>query len=161
MHESAYNDAQKFRDKYLDQSKPLTVADVGSFDVNGCLKPLFAASTLWSYTGFDIVDGPNVDVVVDREYGWSTDFENQFDVVVATQVMEHVRRPWEWIKDVIAICRPSGLIYICTPNTLGFHEYPIDCWRAWPDGLRALMEDYVTVLECYAADIDTTGIGKK
>ena len=160
MHTSAYDDAQAFRDKYLSTDTVLTIADVGSYDVNGCLRPLFQSPN-WLYFGLDIVPGPNVDLVLCEEYGWSQNRRDSFDVVVTTQVMEHVRKPWEWIKDVVSICKPNGLIYVCTPNTIDFHEYPIDCWRAWPDGLRALIEDYADVLECYVNDINTTAIARR
>jgi SAM-dependent methyltransferase len=41
MHPSALKAAEDFTNKYLDPDKQLTVLDVGSFNVNGCLKPLF------------------------------------------------------------------------------------------------------------------------
>ena len=76
--------------------------------------------------------------------------------------MEHVRHPWRWLPEVARICRTGGLVYVCTPNTIEFHEYPIDCWRAWPDGLRALFEDAgLEIVDVYASGIDTTGIGRK
>lgn len=160
MHPSAFDDAGMFVSKYLDKNLKLNVADVGSYDVNGTLKPHFAHEG-WKYTGFDISAGPNVDIVVPSLYGWAwtSGHVGQFDVVVTTQVMEHVAMPWVWIKDVAALCRPGGLVYVCTPNTIGYHAYPIDCWRAWPDGLRALMEYAgLHVIECYAQGVDTTGI---
>ena len=160
MHDSAYHDCARFRDKYLDRAQSLKIADIGAYDVNGCLRPLFQEPGVWDYTGFDIEAGPNVDVLLHGEYGWSQPYREQYDVVVTTQVMEHVRKPWEWIKDVVAVCKPGGLVYICTPNTIKFHEFPIDCWRAWPDGMRGLMDGHVReILECYAAATDPTGIG--
>lgn len=162
MHSTAYKDAERFRDKYLSRAQPLKIADVGAYDVNGCLRPIFHVPGAWTYTGFDISAGPNVDVVFSTEYGWSVPYKEQYDVVVTTQVMEHVRKPWEWIKDVVAMCKPGGLVYICTPNSIGYHAYPIDCWRAWPDGMRGLMDGHFSeILECYAEDINTTGIGRK
>jgi len=172
MHDSAYNDAKNFVEKYLASKKgqPLRIADVGSYDVNGTLRPLFESSNWadwstrdWVYTGFDISAGPNVDVVLSKEYGWSSEYSKRFDVVVTTQVMEHVRKPWLWIKDIVEIYKSGGLIYVCTPcGGVAFHEFPIDCWRTWPDGMRAVLEEAdVDVLDCYMQAEDTTGIARR
>ena len=40
---------------------PYKVLDIGSYDVNGCLKPLFRFDA--EYTGLDMREGPNVDIV--------------------------------------------------------------------------------------------------
>lgn len=160
MHPSAYADAKEFVAKYLADRETLSVADVGSFDVNGTLKPLFTRKG-WAYTGLDISAGPNVDIVFPSPYDWPTELHGQFDAVVSTQVVEHVPHPWRWIKSVAGLAKPGGLVYVCTPNTIEYHAYPVDCWRIWPDGMRPLLEEAgLTVLECYAEGRDTTGIGR-
>ncbi len=157
MHTSAYEDAKKFVSKYL-KGDDLSIADIGSFNVNGSLKPLFEA---WNYVGYDIVPGPGVDVVLSGEYHWQIP-SYSCDVVVSSQVAEHVRHPWRWIKEVARICKNNGLVYICTPNTIHFHPYPIDCWRVWPDGMKALFDEAnLIVLDVYAEGQDTTGIATK
>lgn len=159
MHPTAYADAQEFVAKYLDGRGSLSVADVGSYDVNGTLKPLFARDG-WTYTGLDIAAGPNVDQVLPSAYDWPAQLQGRFDVVVSTQVVEHVPHPWRWIRSVAGLAKPGGMIYISTPNTIEYHPYPVDCWRIWPDGMRALFEEAgIEVVDCYAKGRDTTGIG--
>ena len=161
MHKSAMADAEKFVKNYLGEMQTLSVADVGSYDVNGTLRPLFSRSD-WSYCGMDAEPGPNVDRVLSSPYAWPEIPSASFDVVVSTQTLEHVRHPWKWMPEVARICKPGGLIYVCSPNTWAFHEYPIDCWRAWPDGLRALFDEAgVDVIEAYHDGPDTTAIGRK
>jgi SAM-dependent methyltransferase len=63
------------------------------------------------------------------------------DVVVATNVMEHVRKPWVWIRELARICKPGGHVITINPVSWPYHEYPIDCWRAYPEGMQALYED--------------------
>ncbi|MGB6258024.1 MAG: methyltransferase domain-containing protein [Candidatus Sulfotelmatobacter sp.] len=63
------------------------------------------------------------------------------DVVVATNVMEHVRKPWVWIRELARICKPGGYVITINPVSWPYHEYPIDCWRAYPEGMQALYED--------------------
>ena len=67
MHASSYKNMERFINKYLrdwEHSKA-TVLDVGSQDVNGTYKPLFAG---WEYKGLDICPGSNVDIVVENIY---------------------------------------------------------------------------------------------
>jgi SAM-dependent methyltransferase len=161
LHLSAYQDAEQFAAKYLLPREPLLIADVGSFDVNGTLKPIFDQEN-WNYTGYDLSEGKNVDHVLSSPYNWPEIDDGFFDVVISTQVVEHVQHPWRWIKEVARIVKPGGLIYICTPNTIHFHEYPIDCFRVWPDGMRGLFQEAgIAEIECYAKGMDTTGIGRK
>lgn len=161
MHSSAYADAALFVENYLMESAELSIADVGSYDVNGTLKPLLSKPN-WKYTGLDISAGPNVDVVLASPYIYPISHHGKYDVVVSTQCAEHVPEIWNWIGAVASLCRPGGLVYISTPNTIGYHAYPLDCWRIWPDGMKALMAHAgLYVVQCYARGIDTTGIARK
>lgn len=63
------------------------------------------------------------------------------DIVIATNVMEHVRKPWVWIKELSRICKPGGYVITINPVSWPYHEYPIDCWRAYPEGMMALYEE--------------------
>ncbi len=63
------------------------------------------------------------------------------DIVVATNVLEHVRKPWVWIKELTRVCKPGGYVITVNPVSWPYHEYPIDCWRAYPEGMMALYED--------------------
>ena len=164
MHQSSYDRCLDFVHKYLDPLPgPLQIADIGSCNVNGTYRDLFSRSD-WQYTGFDLEVGPNVDVVMKSAENWDLSGKHlaAYDIVVSGQVLEHVRRPWRWIHQLTAVCRPSGLIWICAPNTWHYHEWPIDCWRVWPEGMRALFEDAgLDVLECAALGPDTIGVARK
>lgn len=120
--------------------KGARVADVGSYDVNGSYRNTMTKMGVRSYTGIDISSGPNVDIVVDPEAeSWSD--VGQFDLVISGQCMEHVRRPWEWIKRVIELMNDDACLVIVAPHTWRYHEYPIDCWRVFPEGMKALFDD--------------------
>ena len=140
-----------FRDRYLGDLKGCTVLDVGAMIVKGqqmSYRELFGD---YSYTGMDVAAGKNVDIV-------GYDGLEMYDVVISGQAMEHVRRPWEWLKRLASLYRE----YICiiAPNTWGEHRYPIDTYRYFPDGMRDLF-DYAGIMpvEVRAVGKDTIGIG--
>jgi SAM-dependent methyltransferase len=65
--------------------------------------------------------------------------DDQFDIVFATNVIEHVRMPWVWIAELVRVLKPGGkLILVCPGITTPYHEDPIDCWRIWPEGFNSL-----------------------
>ena len=163
MHPSSYQRCQEFVQTYLDKSLSLRIADVGSYDINGTYRRLLECPR-WSYTGFDAELGGNVDVVLNSPEDWRLEPQHigTYDVVVSGQVLAHVRRPWLWIQQLTSLVRPGGLVWVCVPNTWGYHEIPIDCWRIWPEGLKTLLADAgVDVLECRAVGPDTFGIGRR
>jgi SAM-dependent methyltransferase len=141
----------------------LRIADVGSYDVNGTYRDLFVRPG-WEYVGFDIREGVNVDYVLAGSENWQLPQEHRqaFDVVISGQCMEHVAAPWKWIVNVASLCKPGGLIWLAVPNTEVFHEHPIDCWRVYPDGMRAILREAGLVeLLCRIVGPDTITIARK
>ena len=67
--------------------------------------------------------------------------DNQFDIVLSGQVLEHVRKIWLWIKEIARVCKEGGKVITISPLSWSFHEYPVDCWRVYPEGMRALYEE--------------------
>jgi len=67
--------------------------------------------------------------------------DDSYDVVLSGQVLEHVPKIWRWMTELARITRPGGTVITIAPVTWPYHEAPQDCWRAYPDGLRALYED--------------------
>jgi SAM-dependent methyltransferase len=67
--------------------------------------------------------------------------DGTFDLVLSGQVIEHVRKPWRWIREVSRVCRAGGHVITINPVSWPYHEAPVDCWRAFPEGMRALYED--------------------
>lgn len=67
--------------------------------------------------------------------------DNQFDIVFAAQVAEHVKKIWVWVKELARVCKPGGQVIIINPVSWPYHEAPVDCWRIYPEGMKALYED--------------------
>jgi ubiquinone/menaquinone biosynthesis C-methylase UbiE len=89
----------------------------------------------WEYIGADIVSGKNVDLVL--EDGYSFPFaDNEIDVIISGQTLEHIEYPWLWFTEMARILRNTCCII--APAKIHEHKYPIDTFRYYPDGLRAL-----------------------
>jgi len=118
------------------------VVEVGSYDTTGTVRPRVVAHGPASYLGVDIEPGPSVDAICDvlaleRTYG-----RDAFDIVISTEMVEHVR-DWRGAFDNMkAVLRPGGLL-VLTTRSLGFqfHFGPFDFWRYEPEDLRAIAAD--------------------
>ncbi len=127
----------------------IKIIDIGSYSVCGSYKDLMNSE--WEYIGLDMINGPNVDIVPKDIYDWKEIEEESFDVVISGQAFEHIPYPWKTIEQINKIVKKGGLICIIAPSSGREHKYPIDCYRYYPDGFRALAQ-WVNwnVLECYA-----------
>lgn len=75
----------------------------------------------------------------ESEYKYPFDDET-FDIVLSGQVMEHVKSLWEWLDELKRITRKGGIIIIISPISWEYHEAPVDCWRIYPEGMKALLD---------------------
>ena len=138
MHKTSYQHMARAVETYLapKTGSPLTILDVGSYDVNASYRPLFNKSG-WMYQGVDIAAGPNVDVVLNSVYDFPFE-KNSIDVIVSGQTFEHVEFFWLTWQEMVRILKPGGHIILIAPSRGQEHRYPVDCWRFYPDGFRAL-----------------------
>ncbi len=136
MHKSSYEHMRDLVSRYLHPQLPLTVMDIGSYDVNGSYRTLFGNPN-WRYTGIDLEAGPGVDVVLKSPYRLPFP-SGSFDLVISGQAFEHVEYFWMSWLEMLRVLRPGGRIFLIAPSRGPEHRYPQDCWRFYPDGYRAL-----------------------
>lgn len=67
--------------------------------------------------------------------------DDHFDFVFHGQVLEHVRKPWRFVVETARVLKMGGKMIMIHPAQWHHHEPAPDCWRAYPDGVRALLED--------------------
>lgn len=127
---------QRLIDHYLDRGQALSILDVGSLDVNGSYRDLFAAPD-WTYRGCDREAGPNVDLVQTEDYRLPLPSAS-VDLLVSGQALEHVEYFWLLALEFARVVKPGGLLFLIAPSRGPEHRYPVDCWRFYPDGFRAL-----------------------
>jgi SAM-dependent methyltransferase len=132
------------------------VLEVGSYDTTGSVRPFVEAMRPSSYVGVDIVPGPRVDLICDVRQLEQRFGRESFDLVIATEIVEHVRdwrAAWSNMK---AVLRMGGLL-IVTTRSLGFpfHFGPFDYWRYELDDARAIVAE----MELVAAEADPIAPG--
>jgi SAM-dependent methyltransferase len=88
----------------------------------------------------DISNGENLTDPRANEYSFPIT-DDLYDVVVAGQVIEHVRKIWVWVSELERVCKKGGYVILINPVSWVFHEAPVDCWRIYPEGMKALLED--------------------
>src|SRR3569623_2096745 len=99
--------------RYLDRGKPLSVVDIGSYDVNGSYRTLFDAPH-WRYTGVDLEAGPGVDVVLASPYRLPLP-SRSVDLVISGQAFEHVEYFWLSWMEMLRILKRGGMLLLIAP----------------------------------------------
>lgn len=139
MHQSSIDKMTAFRERYLAEkiNETLRILDLGSQDVNGSYRSLFAESH-WHYAGLDMAAGNNVDIVLKTPYIWNEVASESVDVVISGQAFEHIQYFWITMLEVARVLKPGGICCILAPSSGQEHRYPLDCWRFYPDGMASL-----------------------
>jgi SAM-dependent methyltransferase len=96
------------------------------------------AAAVWDT--LDLYANPRLTFVAESEYRFPIADET-YDVVLSGQVIEHVRKPWVWIRELARVCKAGGTVITINPVSWPYHHAPIDCWRVYPEGMKALYEE--------------------
>jgi SAM-dependent methyltransferase len=62
------------------------------------------------------------------------------DLVLSTQVLEHVADPELYLRECARVLRPGGQLVLTTHGIMFLHRDPTDYWRWTSDGLRLVIE---------------------
>jgi len=118
------------------------VIEIGSYDWNGSLRSFIESLEPAEYVGVDIEKGPGVNVICDAENIVERFGEQSFDVVLSTELIEHIKDWRKAISSIKNICKPSGTILITT-RSYGFryHPYPYDFWRYELEDMKNIFSD--------------------
>jgi SAM-dependent methyltransferase len=122
------------RDRYVRPGD--AILDVGCGDMP--YYPLFA-DLAGTYDGTDLEPGPRIKYICPIEALTADDAS--YDVVLCTQVLEHVREPRAGMRELARVLRPGGHALLTTHGIWPFHPYPADYNRWTQQGIEALVED--------------------
>lgn len=132
-----------------DDVREKDVLEVGARDLNGSLRDHVASLGPNFYVGVDIQQGIGVDKIVNaknlcREFG-----EKRFDLVITTEMLEHVENWQDVVSELKRVLRPGGTLIITTRSKgTPLHDYPGDFWRfEIGDMMRIFSDMVITHLE--------------
>lgn len=94
-----------------------------------------------SYYGVDVFPGPEVDGLIEPGQPWPVADES-YDVVLCTQVLEHVGELDHTVDEVRRALRPGADAVFTVPFIFGEHNSPHDYRRLSRHGVRRLLEDH-------------------
>jgi SAM-dependent methyltransferase len=133
------------------------ILEVGSHDTAGVVRNILTRHEPVDYVGVDVAPGPGVDVVCPAE-GLLAEFgPESFDVLVTTEVLEHVRDWRAVVHNLKGVLRDGGVL-VATTRSPGFefHGYPLDFWRYDTDDIRTIFGDLD--IETLEEDPDDPGV---
>jgi len=91
----------------------------------------------------DIEPGKYVDVVLPAEKLVNCFGPESFDVVISTELLEHVH---DWrivVNNMKTVLKRGGYIYITTRSRgFPYHAYPYDFWRYEPSDIIKIFRDF-------------------
>ena len=84
--------------------------------------------------GADIIPFPEPDnylssFVITGENNYPEAYNGQFDTIIAGETLEHVDSPVAFLKGLLPLLAPSGIIIITTPNPASIQESLTHAWR--------------------------------
>ncbi|MCE5214163.1 MAG: class I SAM-dependent methyltransferase [Methanobacterium sp.] len=125
------------------------VIEIGSYDVNGSIRSIIESLNPAEYMGVDLEEGPGVDRVCCAEEIINCFHEEAFDVVISTEMIEHVKDWRKVISNIKKICKPGGIILLTTRSYgFPFHPSPTDFWRFEYEDMESIFSDCeILVLE--------------
>jgi SAM-dependent methyltransferase len=90
------------------------------------------------YMVVDVAPGPNVDFVCDI-HDVSTMPQHFFDVIVCTQVLEHLERPQEALIELRKLLKQDGRLICTVPFLAHIHYVPTDYYRFSIDAITSAL----------------------
>lgn len=136
MHDNSLHLFNKHAAGYF---KPgMRVLEIGATTTDSAYKQALASKD-FRWDTLDLQGFPGVTYVATSDYAYPI-AENSYDIVLAGQVIEHVKMTWLWMKELKRILVPGGRLITIGPNSWPYHEAPVDCWRIFPEGMQALCD---------------------
>ncbi|MGH9545468.1 MAG: class I SAM-dependent methyltransferase [Terriglobales bacterium] len=110
---------------------PIAILDYGCG--GSPYRSLFPNAT---YHRADHVDGVDLDFRTDGNGLLPEVGSRAYDMVLSTQVLEHVSSPRAYLDEAFRVLKPGGVLLLSTHGVYPDHGCPCDFWRWTADGLK-------------------------
>lgn len=131
-----------FAKNYLRKITPnSTVLDVGVGDA-----PYWHIRPDLDWQGLDICQGEKVNFLTTTGAAWPIP-NTCFDVVLCTQVIEHVQEPAFLASEIKRVLKPGGIVILNAPFLYPFHGMPDDQMRYTTTQLEYIFKEF-DISEC-------------
>ena len=117
----------------------LKVLEIGPAGIPSIFNKIINNSTITWHT-LDIASYEGLTYSSEDEYNYPIP-EDSYDIILSGNVIEHVKHIWKWMRELKRISKKEGSIIIINPISWPYHEAPVDCWRIYPEGMKALCEE--------------------
>jgi SAM-dependent methyltransferase len=145
LRDFTYLDCRRRAELIAEQAAKLPPQVHRLLDVGGKGKPYacFFAGRVTKHYVLDVAPAYSVDVVGDAR---SMPFcDASMDVVLITQVLEHIPDPIAVIGEIRRVLKPGGTLLLSVPSIFPQHGSPGDYWRYMPQGLEWILRDFHNV----------------
>jgi SAM-dependent methyltransferase len=124
------------------------------------VRPMLEALGPALYIGSDIEHGPHVDEICDARHLLARFGENSFDIVVTTEMLEHVRDWRGVVTNLKHVTKPGGSLVVTTRSRgFPYHAWPHDYWRYEMSDMTAIFADFL--IEALEPDLEAPGVCMK
>lgn len=100
---------------------------------------------LFAYARYESVDFAKFEDAIYGKLTYVSDLaalpmeDNRYDMVVCTQVLEHVPEPLIVLKELLRVLKPGGQLWLTSPFFYPEHHQPYDFYRYTQFGFRHLL----------------------
>jgi len=103
-------------------------------------------------------EGTKVDIVADA-HDLSQIPDGSFDVILCTEVLEHLHTPAKAIAEFRRVLKPGGLLLLSTRFIFPLHDVPGDYYRYTKYGLKHLLKEFeIAELVEEASTVETLAV---
>lgn len=146
------------RNETIEIVKRLKIHFINDFiyDMGGGYNPVDSSLVGKKVKVVDYLPDPRVDIVNDLVNLVDIN-DDSVDNIFCSDVLEHVTRPWDVIREFYRVLKPEGVIFLTAPFVWHFHgheyesnnwETRVDFWRFTPSALESLCYKYFEKIEC-------------